>query len=83
VTNQTNSAYLEVLVTVAAATHLIVDLEVMTATNDGVFAGGSVRHSGDALWLPLEPGANSLRVTGTGMDAATRLTTTLRPPYHA
>lgn len=83
VTNLTNGCYLEVLVTVAGTTHLLVDAELMTATNDGVFAGGSVRHSGDALWLPIEPGANSLRVTGTGLSAATRITTTLKPPFHA
>jgi hypothetical protein len=83
VTNVTNGCYLEVLVTVAGTKHLLVDAELMTATNDGVFAGGSVRHSGDALWLPIEPGANTLRVTGTGLSAATRITTTLKPPFHA
>jgi hypothetical protein len=81
--NQTNAIYVECLVTVAATKHLIIDLDAFTAANDGVAAGGSIRHSGDARWLVLEPGANALRVTGTGLSAATRLTTTLKTPYEA
>lgn len=83
ITNQTNGIYVECLVTVAATKHLIIDLDAFTAANDGVGAGGSIRHSGDARWLVLEPGANSIRVTGTGTTGATALTTTLKTPYGA
>lgn len=83
ITNQTNGVYVECLVTVAATKHLIIDLDAFTAANDGVGAGGSIRHSGDARWLVLDPGVNAIRVTGTGMTSATRLTTTVETPYGA
>ena len=83
ITNQTNGIYVECLVTVAATKRLIIDLDAFTAANDGVAAGGAIRHSGDARWLVIEPGANTIQVTGTGLTAATRLTTTIKPPFHA
>jgi hypothetical protein len=82
VTNLLTGVYVECLVTVAATKHLVIDCEAFTASNDGVYAGGSIRHSGDFRWLLLEPGAQTLRVTGTGLTGATRLTTTFKPPYH-
>lgn len=82
VTNQLTGVYVECLVTVAATKHLIIDCELFTAANDGLYAGGSIGHSGDFRWLLLEPGAQTLRVTGTAMTGATRLTTTFKPPFH-
>jgi hypothetical protein len=82
VTNQLTGVYVECLVTVAATKHLLIDVEHFTAENDGVFAGGSIGHSGDFRWLLAEPGAQTLRVTGTGLSGATRLTTTFKPPFH-
>jgi len=80
VTNQTNGLYVECLVTVASATHLIIDCAKFTAENDGLTAIGSIRHSGDFRWLILEPGSNSLRVTSTSPGGT--LTTTATAPYH-
>jgi hypothetical protein len=57
--------YVEALVTVASAKLLVIDCSAFTATNDGVNAIGSLRHSGAFEFFRLEPGANSLRVTAT------------------
>lgn len=80
-TNTTNGLLLECLVTVAAATHLVVDCRTFTAENDGVNAIGSIRHSGDFRWMILEPGSNSISVTATSPGGS--LTTTVDIPYHA
>jgi hypothetical protein len=80
ITNVTNGLYVECLVTVASAKHLIVDCDLFTAANDGVSAIGSIRHSGDFRWMILEPGANSLSVTATSPGGT--LTTTAAAPYH-
>lgn len=81
ITQQTTGIYVECLVTVASGKHLLIDAEHFTATNDGVQAIGSIRHSGDFRWLILEPGANSMRVTATSPGGS--LTTTAQTPYHA
>lgn len=80
VLQQTTGIYVECLVTVGSGLHLIIDCENFTATNDGLNAIGSIRHSGDFRWLILEPGANSLRVTATTPGGT--LTTTAAAPYH-
>ena len=77
----TSGIYVECLVTVASAKHLIIDCERFTATNDGVLAIGSIRHSGDFRWMVIEPGAQTLRVTATSPGGT--LTTTAYAPYHA
>jgi hypothetical protein len=81
VENLANGVYVECLVTVASATHLLVDCELFTAQNDGVNAIASIRHSGDFRWMLLEPGAQTLRVTATSPGGT--LTTTASAPYHA
>jgi len=80
-TNATNGLYVEALVTVASGKHLLIDAEHFTATNDGLNAIGSVRHSGDFRWMILEPGANSISVTATSPGGS--LTTTAQTPFHA
>lgn len=80
-TNATNGLYVECLVAVASGKHLLIDCERFTATNDGVQAIGSVRHSGDFRWMILEPGANSISVTATSPGGS--LTTTAQNPFHA
>lgn len=77
----TTGIYVECLVTVASGKHLLIDCDLFTATNDGVLAIGSIRHSGDFRWMILEPGDNSLRVTATSPGGT--LTTTAAAPYHA
>ena len=79
VTNQANGWYVEALVTVAAAQHLILDAWAATALNNGLNAIGSVRHSGGMALLQVEPGANTLRIT-TGTTGG-QVTATLKPPY--
>lgn len=81
VTQQTTGLYVECLVTVASAKHLVIDCERFTATNDGVLAIGSIRHSGDFRWMVIEPGAQTLRVTATTPGGT--LTTTALIPFHA
>lgn len=73
------SYFLEVLVSVAAGEHLVVDCSAFTALNDGDQAIGSVRHSGSFELFRLLPGSNSLRVTATSPGGT--LTTTFAPPY--
>jgi hypothetical protein len=80
-TNGTNGLYVECLVTVAAATHLIVDCKAFTAANDGLNAIGSIRHSGDFRWMILEPGSNAISVSATSPGGT--LTSTIDIPYHA
>lgn len=81
VTQTTTGIYVECLVTVASGKHLIVNCAAFTATNDGVLAIGSIRHSGDFRWMLVEPGAQTLRVTATSPGGT--LTTTAAAPYHA
>lgn len=57
--------YVEALVTVGAGDELVIDCGAWTATNDGVNAIGSIRHSGAFEFFRLVPGPNSLRVTAT------------------
>ncbi len=65
--------YVECLVTVAAGTELVVDGEAWTATNDGVNAIGSIRHSGAFEFFRLEPGTNNLRVTASSPGGSLEL----------
>lgn len=78
-TNTTLGIWVECLVTVASGKHLLIDGEAVTATNDGVNAIGSIRHSGALAWLLMTPGNNALSVTATTPGGT--LTTTFRPPY--
>ena len=80
-TNTTNGLYVECLVTVAPGEHLIVDCKAFTAANNGVYAIGSIRHSGDFRWMILEPGTNAISVSATAPDGL--LTSTVDIPYHA
>lgn len=80
VTNLDSGIYVECLVSVPAAT-LDIDCEAFTAFNGAVQAGGSLRHSGSALWMVLAPGVNNLRVSALTLDDGF-LTTTFKPPYH-
>lgn len=71
--------YVEALVTVASAKQLVIDCGAWTATNDGVNAIGSLRHSGAFEFFRLEPGANSLRVTASSPGGS--LAIAYSPPY--
>lgn len=79
ITNPATGWYIEVLATVAAGKHLLVDCWAATATNDGVNAIASLRHSGGQELFRVEPGANTLRVT-SGTTGGTA-TVTFTPPY--
>lgn len=81
VTNLTTGVYVECLVAVPAGQNLVLDCEHFTALLNAVNAIGSVRFSGATKWMVLAPGANNLRVTGSAMTAATRLSTTFPTPY--
>ena len=81
VTNQANGIYVEYDGEVAATKHLAIDCEAFTATNDGANAIGDIAHSGAYEWLRIEPGDNTIRVTGSGLSEATKLVLTFRPPY--
>lgn len=71
--------YVEGLVTVPAATHLIIDVALATALNNAVNAIGSIRHSGGVEFFRLVPGANSLRATTGTLGGS--VTITYSPPY--
>jgi hypothetical protein len=79
--NNTNGVSVQCLVTVAATKHLLIDSGAWTALNDGVQAIGSIRHSGAFPFMFFEPGVNALSWTATGLSAASRLTSTLQPPW--
>lgn len=79
VTNTTTGWYLELLVTVAAGQHALVDCWAATATNNGVQAIGSLRHSGGQALFALVPGANVLSLTSGTLAGS--VTTTYSPPY--
>jgi hypothetical protein len=79
IVNAANAWELEILVTVASTKHLLVDCDLEVASNDGLNAIGSVRHSGGFDFMVFEPGANLLTVTATSPGG--NLTTTFRPPY--
>jgi hypothetical protein len=81
ITNTTNGVSVTINVVVAATKHLIIDVAAYTALNDGVNAIGSVQHSGATDFMVLQPGLNTLSVTGTGMTGATAITVTYTPPY--
>jgi hypothetical protein len=80
-TNNSNGVSVTCNVTVAAGTHLLIDAVAYTALNNGVNAIASVLHSGAPAFMVLQPGANSLTVTGTGTAGATACTVTFTPPY--
>lgn len=80
-TNAANGVSLTVNVTVAAGTTLVVDCVAYTALNSGANAIASVQHSGAAQFMVLQPGANPLTVTGTGMTGATAVSVWFTPPY--
>lgn len=75
--------WLEVLVTVPTGQHLVVDGAAFTALLGTTSVIGSVRHSGSALWLPIPPGPQTLRVTGSDLGSGTAVSITFQPPYHA
>jgi hypothetical protein len=79
VTNLGNGQYVEALVTVASARHLLIDVSAFTASNDGANAIGSIRHSGAYRFLELDPGAQTLRVSATTPGGS--LAVTFSPPY--
>lgn len=79
VENQTNGIYVEALVDVLTGESLIIDGKAFTALLEGVSAIGSIRHSGSRLWMLLEPGANSMRVTSTAPGGT--VTSRFRPVY--
>jgi Siphovirus-type tail component, C-terminal domain len=81
ISNAANGVSVTINVTVAAGTHLVVDCVAFTALNNGVNAIASVQHSGALPFMVLQPGANPLTVTGTGMTGATALTCTFTPAY--
>lgn len=83
VTLVSSGVWVECLVSVGSGEHLVIDGEAFTAVQGSTSVIGSVRHSGSALWLPIPPGAQTLRVEGSGMDGTTSLTVTFKPPYHA
>lgn len=79
ITNLTTDTYVEVLVTLATGSTLVIDGEAFTAKVDGASVIGSVRHSGARQWLHFDPGNNDLRVTATTPGGT--LTTTFDPVY--
>ncbi len=79
ITNVGNGQYVEALVTVASAKHLLVDCSAFTALNDGANAIGSIRHSGAVRFLEIDPGSQILRVTSTTPGGS--LTVTFSPGY--
>lgn len=80
-TNNSNGVSVICNVTVAAGKHLVIDVVAYTAANDSANAIASILHSGAPAFMVLQPGANSLTVTGTGMTGATACTVTFTPPY--
>lgn len=74
ITNPSNGIWVEVDVTVGAGKLLVIDCGAWTATNDGVNAIGSVRHSGAFPWMFLEPGDNPLSVTSSSPGGSLSLT---------
>lgn len=71
--------YVELLVTVGAGLHGIIDVARFLATNDGVNSIGSIRHSGALPFLQVDPGSNDLRVTSTAPGGS--VTLTYEPPF--
>jgi phage-related protein len=80
-TQSTTGIYVQFTGAVASTKHLIVDSEAFTALNDAANVIGSISHAGAFEFFRVEPGANALSVTGSGLSAATRLDTTFRPAY--
>jgi len=80
-TNNSNGVSVICNMTVAAGKHLVIDVVAYTALNDSANAIASILHSGAPAFMVLQPGANSLTVTGTGMTGATACTITWTPAY--
>jgi hypothetical protein len=83
VTVLSTGVWVEALVTVGAGEHLVIDGAAFTAAVDATSAIGSIRHSGSALWLPIPPGAQTLRVTADAVGSGASIQVTFQPPYHA
>jgi hypothetical protein len=79
--NATNGVQLAFGGVVVAGTHLLIDTGAFTCLNAGVNAIGSLSHAGDNRFMALEPGANSLQITGSGATGATLATVSFAPPY--
>lgn len=79
VTNLTNGIYVEALVALGAGEILTIDGSSFTVDIDGTNAIGSLRHSGSRLWMLLEPGDNSMRITATAAGGSA--TSRFRPAY--
>lgn len=79
ITNLDSGIYVEALVEVLAGETLVIDGQAFTALLEGVTAIGSIRHSGSRLWMLLEPGTNSMRLTATAPGGT--VTSRFRPVY--
>ena len=79
--NQTNGLSLTINATVAAGTHCIVDTGAFTCMNNGVNSIGSIVHSGADVFMALEPGVNTLQVSGAVATGATLVTVSFAPPF--
>lgn len=79
ITNLDLGIYVEALVSVGAGEVLTIDGAAFTADIDGTSAIGSIRHSGSRLWMLLDPGANSMRLTATTPGGT--VTSRFRPVY--
>lgn len=79
ITNLDLDIYVEALVAVGAGELLTIDGTSFTADIDGTNAIGSIRHSGSRLWMLLDPGANSMRLTATTPGGT--VTSRFRPVY--
>jgi hypothetical protein len=79
ITNLDLDVYVEALVSVGAGEVLTIDGAAFTADIDGTSAIGSIRHSGHRLWMLLDPGDNSMRLTATTPGGT--VTSRFRPVY--
>lgn len=81
-TNNTTGHWIEATgIVVASTKHLLIDPYAMTALNDGVDVSAALSIAGVAEPMLFEPGSNSLTATGTGLSAATRLSTSHYPAW--
>jgi hypothetical protein len=81
VSNATTGTSLTIAVTVASTKHLLVDVRLFTAANDGANVIGLVTHSGAVPFLTLAPGNNALTVSGGSTTGASLVTLAFAPAY--
>lgn len=60
---------------------LTINVGTFTATLAGADVSGAISHEGGTVWLPIAPGANTLRVTLSGYSTETKVGATFTAPY--